>query len=93
MINGMQGKTREGIRLKTEDFSEDRVDKPFRLTASIPTYRFGGNQTITRLVQFACESMTEANNVMFTLQYGGARLRDYTKKLIEPDNERYIRNL
>jgi len=92
MINGLQGKTRDGIKVKTEDYSDSGVDKPFRMTASIPISRLGGKQ-MYKPVQFAFESMTEANNVLFNLQHAGARLRDYTKKLIEPDNERYIRNL
>ena len=92
MIKGLQGKARDGIKLLTEDYSDSGVDRPYRMTASIPTYRFG-NKQMHKPVQFAFASMTEADNVLFNLQHGGARLRDYTKKLIEPDHEQYIRNL
>ena len=90
MNKGLQGKTRTGIKVFTEDYSEDGVDKPYRMTASIPT---ASGKPKYKPVQFAFASMTEANNVLFNLGHSGARLRDYTKKLIEPDNERYIRDL
>ena len=92
MTKGLQGKTREGISLKTEDYSADGIDNPYRMTAIVPAFLFGKKAT-QKPIQFAFASMTEANNVLFNLQHGGARLRDYTKKLIEPDHEQYIRNL
>lgn len=92
MIKGLHGKSRDGIKLLTEDYSDSGIDRPYRMTATVPAFLFGKKAT-QKPVQFAFASMTEANNVLFNLQHGGARLRDYTNKLIEPDHEQYIRNL
>ena len=86
----LQMRTRFGIKAQTEDYTDDGVDKPYRMTAFIPTEN---GKPKFRAIQFAFASMQDANTVLFNLTHGGGRFRDYTSKLIEPENERYIRNL
>ena len=79
-----------GITVQAEDYSADGIENPYRLTAFIPNRE--GKQKY-RPVQFAFGSIQEATEAVYSLTYSGKKLADYTKKLIEPDNETYIRNL
>lgn len=83
-------KTTNGITVQAEDYSAHGIENPYRLTAFIPTHE--GKQKY-RTVQFTFGSMKAAMDACYDLAYSGNKLKDYTSKLTEPENERYIRNL
>lgn len=83
-------KIMNGITAQAEDYSADGIENPYRLTAFLPNRE--GKQKF-RPVQFAFDSIDAATDALYNMTYSGKKLKDYTSKLIESDNERYIRNL
>lgn len=83
-------KITSGITAQAEDYSADGIENPYRLTAFIPTQ---SGKPKFRPVQFTFDSIDAATDALYNLTYTGKKLKDYASKLIEPDNERYIRNL
>lgn len=90
MFIPLRTKTRSGITAQAEDYSADEIERPYRITAFLPMR--DGKQKY-RPVRFAFTTMETAVNALCDMTYGSAKLSDYASKLIEPENERYIRNL